>query len=161
MRFTTLSSQRNFREFMKNINRINNIRKFAFLAIFSTTLGACNNPVAVPTSETLTGNWHVESIKDKHVIAKSTALLIFNQKNQLSGSASCNNISTSYNLQSHSIKIGPIATTRKMCLPALMQQESLLLQALSKVKRFKLHDGELSMYDHQGVLQIKATKTKP
>ena len=54
-----------------------------------------------------------------------------------------------------------MAVTRKMCLPALMEQESRLLQALGKVKRFQLNNGELTMYDQQGSLQIKAKRTKP
>jgi len=127
----------------------------------STTLLACNSSTTLSTPETLPGSWLVESIKNKAVISQSTAQLTFDQKNNLSGSAYCNNISTSYRLQNNSITFGPIATTRKMCLPALMEQESLLLQALAKVKRFQLNNGQLSMYDQQGSLQLKATRKKP
>ena len=82
-------------------------------------------------------------------------------KKRLSGNASCNNISSNYTSQNNSLDIGPLATTRKMCLPALMTQESQLLKALGKVKRFQLHNDELSMYDQQGGLQIKAKRKSP
>ncbi|WP_057831703.1 META domain-containing protein [Colwellia sp. TT2012] len=138
-----------------------NIKRLALLVAITITLSACNNSPAVPIQEKLPGSWLVESIQDKAVLIKNIARLNFDQKNRLSGSASCNNISSRYSLQNNSLNIGPIATTRKMCAPGLMAQESRLLQALAKVKRFQLHNGELSMYDQQGSLQIKAKRAKP
>jgi heat shock protein HslJ len=136
------------------------IKRLTLLAAVSTIITACSSSSIIPEPESLSGNWLVDSIKGKPVIAKSTAQLKFDPKNRLSGSASCNNISTSYNLQQNAITIGPIATTRKMCMPALMDQEANLLQALGKVKRVQLKNGQLSMFDQQGALQLKAKKTK-
>ncbi|ALO35006.1 hypothetical protein CMT41_09990 [Colwellia sp. MT41] len=138
-----------------------NIKRLALLVAISTTLAACNSSPAVPSQETLPGSWLVQSIQDKAVMMQNIARLNFDQTNGLSGSASCNNISSRYSIQNNSLNIGPIATTRKMCAPALMAQESRLLQALAKVKRFQLHNGELLMYDQQGGLQIKAKRAKP
>jgi heat shock protein HslJ len=47
-----------------------------------------------------------------------------------------------------------------MCVPALMEQESTLLQALDRVSRFEISNGQLSLFDQQGTLQIKAKRTK-
>jgi heat shock protein HslJ len=47
-----------------------------------------------------------------------------------------------------------------MCLPALMIQEAIMLQALSKVRRFQLNNDQLSMFDQQGTLQLMAKRTK-
>ena len=106
-------------------------------------------------------NWSIKSIQDKAVIKKSAARLSFNAESRLAGSASCNNISSSYKSQNSTLTIGAIATTRKMCLPALMEQESQLLRALSKVKRFQLHNDQLSMYDQRGILQVQAQRLEP
>jgi heat shock protein HslJ len=139
--------------FMKNIKRL------VLLIAISTALAACKStPPSAP--KTLLGSWLVSSINDKTVIAKSTAQLKFTPKNMLSGSASCNNISSSYSSQKNAVNIGPITTTRKMCLPALMIQEAIMLQALSKVRRFQLNNDQLSMFDQQGTLQLKAKRTK-
>jgi len=137
-----------------------NINRLSLLAILSTALAACNSSTALAPIETLPGNWLVESIQDKAVIKNSAARLRFHSDNKLSGSASCNNISSSYNSQNSALTINPIATTRKMCLPSLMEQETQLLRAINKVKRFQLNNGLLSMYDQQGVLQIKAKRLK-
>ncbi|PKI17529.1 META domain-containing protein [Colwellia sp. 12G3] len=137
-----------------------NIKRLALLVAILITLTACNSSSSIPAHETLTGNWLVGSINGNPVITGSIVQLKFTLENTLSGSASCNNISTSFSSQNNSINIGPIATTRKMCLPALMDQEALVLQALSKVKRFQLYNGQLSMFDQQGSLQLKAKRTK-
>ena len=138
-----------------------NIKRVSILIATTSTLLACNSSTAISASETLSGKWLIESIQSQYVINKGSVTLIFNADQQLSGSASCNNISSSYKLQNSSLTIAPIASTRKVCLPAIMEQESDLLQALSKVRRFQLHNDQLSMYDQQGALQIKAKRYKP
>jgi len=135
------------------------IKRLVLLAAISTTLTACNSSSALPSPEKLPGSWVVSSIQGKPVITNSKAQLVFTEDNKLTGSASCNGISTSYSSQNNTLKIAPIATTRKMCSPSLMTQEAILLQSLSKVKRFQLHNGELSLFDQQGSLQLKAKRT--
>jgi len=135
------------------------IKRLVLLVAISTTLTACNSPSALSSPEKLLGSWVVSSIQDNPVIANSKVKLVFTEENNLTGSASCNNISTSYSSQNNTLKIAPIATTRKMCSPSLMKQESILLQSLRRVKRFQLHNGELSLFDQQGALQLKANRT--
>ncbi|WP_019027850.1 META domain-containing protein [Colwellia piezophila] len=135
-------------------------KNISLVVALATTLMACNSTTDLPTTEKLPGKFYVVSIQGKRVIDNSHAQLSFNADNKLTGSASCNNISSSYNSKNHSLSIGAIATTRKMCKPALMDQETLLLQAISKVKRFQLISGQLSMYDQQGQLQITAKRIK-
>ncbi|KGJ90030.1 META domain-containing protein [Colwellia psychrerythraea] len=136
------------------------IRQLLLLLTVSTILSACNSSPSLPPPERLAGSWMVSAIQDKPVIANSKAKLVFSEENKLSGSASCNNISTSYSSHNSTLKIAPIATTRKMCAPALMKQEAIFLQSLSKVKRFQVNNGELSMFDQQGMLQLKAKRTE-
>jgi len=137
------------------------IKRLPLLLIISSILSACTNATIVKPIETLQGSWSIKSIQDKAVLHKSAASLSFNPENKLSGSASCNNISSKYKSKDSSLTIGAIASTRKMCLPALMEQESHLLRALGKVKRFQLHNGQLSMYDQRGTLQVQAQRLEP
>jgi len=134
-------------------------KQLVLLATVSFTMTACSN-VSPPALETLSGNWKVMSIQDKQILTNSSVKLNFSPDNSLSGSASCNNLSSSYQTNNNSLIIAPIATTRKMCLPALMEQESNLLRTLSKVKRYQLNKGELSLYNQQGLIQLKAERVK-
>lgn len=136
-----------------------NLKQLTLLMATSATLTACSssNP---PPPETLLGSWKVQTTQEKAVINNSSARLSFNHENKLSGSASCNNFSSSYSTHDNALTITPMATTRKMCSPALMEQELQLLRALNKVKHFQLNNDQLSLYDQQGALQIKAKRTK-
>jgi len=136
------------------------IKQLSLFVVLLTSITACNSSSVIASTEPLYGRWIVQSIQDQRIIDKSTAKVIFSPDNKLTGSASCNSIATSYNTQNNSLSIGPIATTRKMCQPALMEQESTLLQALAKVRRFEINNGQLSLFDQQGTLQLKAKRTK-
>ena len=141
-----------------------NIKKLAFLITISTMLPACSNSTPTIATESLLGNWSVVSIQEKTVISNSAVRLLFDGENKLSGSASCNKISSSYSSQDSALIINPVASTRKMCLSTLMDQETRFLRALNKVKHFQINNGQLSMYDQQGTLQIQAkrkSKKKP
>jgi len=131
-------------------------KRVPFIIFVAAMISACTSTTIVKPKETLLGSWVITTIQTKSVIAQSSPSLSFNTENKLSGSASCNNISSSYTSKNSSLTIGAVATTRKMCLPALMEQESHLLQALGKVKRFQLNNGQLSMYDQRGSLQLQA-----
>ncbi len=136
-----------------------NIKKLTIFVATTASLTACSSSSNIAT-EALEGHWKIHTIQQNAVIKNSSVYLMFNSKNKLSGAASCNNLSTSYTSYADSLTIAPIATTRKMCQPALMKQESLFLQSLSKVKRYKIDNSQLTMYDQQGQLKIVAKRMK-
>ena len=70
-------------------------KQLVLLATVSFTMTACSN-VSPPALETLSGNWKVMSIQDKQILTNSSVKLNFSPDNSLSGSASCNNLSSSY-----------------------------------------------------------------
>ena len=106
----------------------------------------------------LLGTWQVESIENKPVIDRSPARFTFNDKQQVNGSASCNNFSTRYLIDGHQLTISPSAVTRKMCTPVLMNQENQFLAALMKVKTYKLEQQMLYLFDDEDNLLFKASK---
>jgi len=112
--------------------------------------------------ESLIGTWQVEFIKTRPVIDRSPAQLIFSNTNRLSGSATCNNISSSYNHNHNkkTLSIGPAAVTRKMCAPALMNQETNYLSALSLVKHYQIKQSMLYLFDEHDVILFKASKVQ-
>jgi len=117
--------------------------------------------------QVLTGTWQVEFIKERPVIDRSPAQFIFLDKNSLSGSATCNNISSSYNLDDSQkiLAFNPVALTRKMCPAALMEQESRFLSALSQVNHYQITIDQnkhsmLYLFDVHNALMFKATRVK-
>jgi len=93
------------------------------------------------------------------VLPESVVTLNF-QADQVSGMASCNNYSGSYQTTGSEIKFGPLATTRKMCAQPLgiMEQESAYLAALEAVTEYNLKANQLEMKDDQGEMILVFTR---
>lgn len=141
----------------------------------SSTASALNTKESTVTPEVLIkssiekleGSWQIESIKEQPVIDRSSAQFIFMKsdnldKNKLSGSATCNGMFSSYNVN-HSKKtlsFAATAVTRKMCPPALMEQESRLLAALPLAHNYQIKQNILYIFDENRVLLFKASKVR-
>jgi heat shock protein HslJ len=88
---------------------------------------------------------------------------IFGADGTLSGSAGCNNYSTTYQVITSTIKISPaIAATRMMCPEPVMQQEAAYLAALPTVATYRIESTRLELRDAKGALQASyEAKTPP
>jgi putative lipoprotein len=73
--------------------------------------------------------WIAERILDKPA-GMAESILEFPEEGQVSGNAGCNGFQGSVSIESQSIKFGPLATTRRMCAPAINGQETVFLEAL-------------------------------
>ena len=140
------------------------MKQFIIVTFLFLTLSACNNTARNKTvgvsQQSLAGKWLISSIGEQTVINNSVPTLTFDKKLSLSGQASCNNFLTRYKLDKKTLGMGPITTTRKMCSPKLMKQESKLLKVLTKVKRFEIDNAQLTLLDQQGKPQLKAQRVK-
>jgi heat shock protein HslJ len=79
---------------------------------------------------------------------------IFDANGNLSGSASCNTYSASYEAAANGIKINqPIGTTKMMCPAGVMQQETAYLAALARSTTYRIESNRLELRDAKGALQ--------
>jgi heat shock protein HslJ len=68
------------------------------------------------------------------------------------GNAGCNHWFASYRLDGDSISFGPPGSTRKLCAPALMEQEHRFLEAMGKVEHWDVSEVEqLQLWPAQGL----------
>ena len=96
-------------------------------------------------------DWVLEDINGGGIIDGSQVELTFSNNNRLAGQASCNNFSAEYELTGESLTIGDAVSTRKACVPALMEQEQRFLDMLQRVHRFKFNDkGALVLLTAEG-----------
>jgi heat shock protein HslJ len=77
----------------------------------------------------------------------------------ISGSAGCNTYNASFETTGKGIKIGPAATTRKMCAePAgVMEQETQYLTALGTAANYMLDGNKLELRTSDGALAVQFT----
>lgn len=121
--------------------RFNRLRRPAAATFLAITLAACSGgspvsgtPSSSPVTDRLAGTiWKLLSVADQPVPAGLSATLAFDA-GQASGSSGCNTFSGQYELTGpDSIRIGPLATTRKACPEPAMTFETTYLAALSAV----------------------------
>ena len=78
----------------------------------------------------------------------------FDEKGNLSGSAGCNNYSSTYETDGDAITIGPALTTRKACAEpdGIMDQESQYLAAIQNAAVYSIRGNDLELRDADGSL---------
>ena len=59
------------------------------------------------------------------------------ENGKIFGSGGCNNYTGSYTIINNQLQISPLASTFKMCPPAVMNQETIFFQALGEAKTIK------------------------
>jgi len=101
-------------------------------------------------------SWKLESYADAagdmvDALPESVVTLNF-QAEQISGNASCNNYTGTYQTSGSKIEFGPLAATRKLCAQPLgiMEQENAYLAALEATAAYDLKSNRLELKDEQG-----------
>lgn len=115
-------------------------------------------PMAAPDPKVL-GAWRIEQARSAPLTDRRAARLDFGPDGRLTGNASCNSITASYTLAGDKLKIGRIATTRKACGEALMEQEDRVLTALERAARATVPPhGFLTLQDAEGAVLMRASR---
>jgi len=110
-----------------------------------------------PDSTDLLGSWTFEQVRDRPVIDRSPAHIVFDADGTVAGSASCNRMTGSYTVEGGTLTLSPLAVTRRMCtVEALMEQESRVLSALEDVAGWRMERGLLILVDADGQLLFRA-----
>lgn len=93
--------------------------------------------------------WHIKSLVGRDVSDELNASVAF-RNNRLSGRAGCNYFFADYSEQKDHLHVEGMVTSKKICFAAVMQQEKLLLRALSAADRFeKNENGDLVIYSRR------------
>jgi len=153
----------------------NNTRRRASIVaacFMATLMSSCSNSTkdtaqrvtASPvTNNSLAGtSWVAETILGNAAdVADST--VSFSENNTLGGSTGCNNYTGPVTVELSDIAVGLLATTRRMCEPAISGQETAFLEALELSKRWQITDSVLTLMDQndEQVMTLVARMTEP
>jgi len=104
-----------------------------------------------PTAAELAGSeWLLEDFGGTGVVDRIEATLMFPvdfvKEEKISGNASCNRFNGTARVAPGLIEVGPLASTRKMCPPAVMDQEAKYLKALEGAGRLVFDGPYLLLY---------------
>jgi len=89
-------------------------------------------------ADLLHGEWRIEEIGGKAVVAKSEPTLGFEPDGRIHGNASCNRLLGGFSLTGEGLTFSETATTMMACDQPVMDQEHALLEALKAVRRFEV-----------------------
>jgi heat shock protein HslJ len=118
-----------------------------------------------PQSQSLAGTWQVTGYNNGReavvsLIIGTAITMTFDDDGRVSGSAGCNNFTSTYRLEGDKLSIGPAAATRRMCASpeGIMEQEQRFLNALETVANARLEGDRLEFRTAQGALAATLRK---
>ncbi len=119
------------------------------LTLLAATLlaGCATGPAALKQDHGYVLEW----IGERPLIDNSHLTMTLGNDGRAYGNAGCNHWFAPYQLQGNVITFGPVGSTRKLCAPALMEQEHRFLEAMGKVQRWDISPIEqLRLWPAQG-----------
>lgn len=118
---------------------------------------------------TLAGSkWSVTSVNNGNqgvvsLISGTEISLNFGTDGKVNGNASCNTYNGAFEATDETLKVGPLATTRRACPTpeGVMAQEQQYLTALQNAATYEISNNSLTIRDASGATQVVATKSEP
>ncbi|WP_371925188.1 META domain-containing protein [Pseudomonas sp. H9] len=104
-------------------------------ALAGTALLGC---AAEPMKLEQERSYLLEWIGERPLMDYSHLTLTLAEDGRAYGNAGCNHWFAPYQLDGHKLTFGKVGSTRKLCAPALMEQEKRFLQALETVQRWDI-----------------------
>ena len=105
--------------------------------------------------------WLAVDIGGGGVAGESHSTLHFAAPNQVDGNTGCNLFRGPLVTEGASIRIGPLATTRRACTPELMDQERHYLITLAQASGMRLDGTELVLLDESGQALVRYSRVDP
>lgn len=126
------------------------------LALAAVTPARADEPV--PSG--LSGTWLAEDIGGNGVIDDLQTTLEIKPDGSYGGNGGCNTYRGKLKVQNGNIAFAPAAATRKMCAPAIMDQEQKFFDMLGTVMSWKLENGILHLTGKDGAPAIRLAALK-
>ena len=135
------------------------MKKTVLLSCTIAALSACSS---LPNAQLERAqHYQVEWIGERPLIDSSMLTFSLIDEQRAAGLAGCNNWSADYQLNGDRLSLHNIASTRKLCAPALMEQEQRFLAALAQVQRWEFSElQQLGLWPAQGA-PIKLWTAEP
>ena len=122
--------------------------KQRILILLGAALSGC---AAAPVQLENDRIYRVEWIGERPLIDRSHLTITLGADGRAYGSTGCNHWFASYSRNAERLSFGPIGATRKLCAPALMEQEQRFLDTLGTVERWDLSGiDQLRLWPAQG-----------
>jgi heat shock protein HslJ len=125
-------------------------------------LASMRTVAAEKVPEALVGSWLAEDIGGRGVIDDLQTTLEIRGDGAYGGMAGCNHFTGTFSLSGAAITFGPAAATRKMCVPAVMDQERKFFEALKAELTWRIEGSKLVLGGRNGksLLQLASMQSR-
>ena len=132
------------------------------LAALLLSLGSATSVFAADTLPPgLSATWVVEDLNGKGVIDNLQTTLEIRTDGSYGGNGGCNTYRGNLKFEADgTVSFAPAAATRKMCAPAVMDQEQKFFDALGTVRSWRLENGLLHLADKDGGHAMRLAQLK-
>lgn len=104
------------------------------------------------------GRWLAEDINGGGVIDRLQTTLELGADGKVTGMGGCNRYMGSATVTDNAISFQPMASTRKACSPAVMDQENKFHAALTTVTSWRIEQTKLLLLDKDGIELMRLSK---
>ena len=111
------------------------MKRAAWIAVFGASLLGC---AAEPVKLQQDRSYLLEWIGERPLIDRSHLTITLGADGRAYGTAGCNHWFAPYSLDGEKLSFGKVGSTRKLCAPALMEQEQRFLKSLETVQRWDI-----------------------
>jgi putative lipoprotein len=117
-----------------------NPKRVELLLVRAAAVAAAPAPALVGTA------WRLEDLAGTGVIDRTLATLEFPEAGSVVGQGTCNRFFGQFEASGTTLTIARLGATKKLCPPALMDQEAKYLRALEGAQRFEIEGTTLRVY---------------
>ncbi len=105
-----------------------------------------------PTIPVISGLWTLVELAGVGTPDGGAYIELREDEHRVSGSGGCNRLVGTFELGDTTLRFGPLATTRMVCAPDVMEREDVFLRVLAETSRYELAGTTLALLDEDGVL---------
>jgi putative lipoprotein len=125
------------------------------MVVLMATLPGCSpnssGPAAESGPELVGPTWVAEAIGGRGVLDTVRTTMSVDAGGQVTGLGGCNSYSGPARTSDETLRLGPIISTARGCLPAIEDQERRFFSALASARRYGFTpEGKLVLYDERG-----------
>ncbi len=126
-----------------------------------TELASLQTVAAEKVPGELVGSWLAEDIGGRGVIDDLQTTLEIREDGTYGGMAGCNRFTGAFSLSDTAITFGPAAATRKMCVPAVMDQERKFFEVLKAELSWRIEGSKLVLGGRNGKSLLQLASMQP
>ena len=124
-------------------------------ALMASTSTATPDPAqTTPLPELAGSQWRVSLLGGTAPPAGIVPTVQFASQTQMGGNGGCNGFGSALDIRGDRFRLGPIASTRKLCEPPVMAVERGFFAALDQVRQARIVQGRLELLDDAGVVLV-------